>query len=390
MKEYINQDNYIIRKFKKIKSKLYQAYLVPFFVDFGFRMGAAILASYVGAKNATIIAIVLLTVFRIKAIKDLIDVIKGLIETEKIIDPLISFKKVIIRDVKYIFNKNKIKNNSKGNIIFIIVGVIAPMMFDYFSMGIVARHGAAAAGITQIVDTILHISSLLILFSSVRKINEELRFFDENYYNNYKVFLRNILISEKTNIFSIIKQKNKIKELLNKEETAYDKEKIRRYLVDDKEKNKIIKKTIEFHTWEQFYLQFPNEKDNAERSIRNCDDKYMVVTKIIDNNIEKNQNGSSDFSRNTYSVTITKDRYNEFKRINGDNPIYKLISYSIKYRNRIIILDVYEEKFEGLNIARVKFENSKESSLFVKPKWFGREITNDPDYIGKHFKYTKN
>ncbi len=392
MKKIVNQEKYIVRKLKEVKRKLYQAYLIPFFVDFAFRMGAAVLGDNVGVRNATIISISLLTLTRIKAIKDLVDVVKGLIETEKIEDPSITFKKVIIRDIKkykkIILNKkNKSRDSSRNNIFSIIVGAVAPMTFDYFSMGIVAKYGAGAAGITQIIDTLLHLSSLLILFSSVKKIKIELNTFDENYYEDYKTFIHNSLSNNKPNIISKIIDNIKIRSLLKKENTSYYKEKIRRFLVDSNNLKKVINDSIESHEWEQFYLQFPNEKDYAERSIRKCDDKYMIITKIIEKDSYNNKYGYADSSRDTYSFEIEEEKYNEFKKINGKNPIYKLTTYSIKNGNNTILLDVYKDDYEGLNIARVKFKDTKESSIFIEPEWFDKEITYDPDYTGKHFKY---
>lgn len=372
-----SKETYIVRKLKKVRAKLYQSYLLPFFVDFGFRMGAAVLAGLVGASKATIISISVLTLTRIKAIKDLIDVAKGLVEAERIHDPYLTVKKMFSRDFKTLisssFKKMK-KGKSQTNSVIIIVGALAPMLFDYFSMGIVAKYGAVGAIITQIIDTSLHLGAILILFSSVKKINEKLLLFNEEYYNQFKNFINESLAYSKN-----------LKLILNKENTKYDSEVIRRFLVENDNIKSVIKKSINSQEWEQFYLHFPDDKEKAERSIRKYEDKYIISTKILE------KISSTEFSRHVYVVEITKERYEEFKILNGDEPIYNLTCYSIPTSDKssVLLLDVYKGLFEGLNIVRVKFNNEEDSKLFKVPEWFGKEITNDPDYTGKHFPVLK-
>ncbi len=402
-KQNNEQENYIVKKLKSVKSKLYQAYLIPFSVDFTFRIGAAILSGFVGSEAATIIGISVLSLTRIKAVKDLFDVTKGLVETEKLHDPTLTIKKMFARDFKVLINsiisRFKFKNNGKKdksqtNSILIILGALAPMLFDYFSMGIAATHGATGVVVTQSIDTMLHVSSLIILFSNVKKINEKLRKFNIEYYNPFKSFVNESLILHKQSFGSKIKDlfnHHNLKDILDKDKTNQSPEKIRRFLINSKNVDEIIKKATNSQELEQFYLQFPNDVDYAERSIRKYGDKYVVVTKIIETD-ESNELGSPDLSRETYTVEITEKRYKEFLKLNGNNPIYKLTCYTIPINNveTTILLDVYKDMFKGLNIARVKFKDSEESLKFIKPKWFGNEITTNPDYTGKHFPIPKN
>lgn len=367
------KETYIIRKLKSVRSKLYQAYLLPFFVDFGFRMGAAVLADLVGANKATIISISVLSLTRIKAIKDLIDVVKGLVEAERLHNPYLTAKLMLSRDFKVLVSsalKKHKKDKTQTNSASIILGALAPMLFDYFSMGVVAKYGAIGALVTQIIDTSLHLGAILILYSNVKKVNEKLLKFNEEYYNQFKNFINESLAYSKN-----------LKSILNKENTMYDNEVIRRFLIENDKINFAIKKSIHSQEWEQFYLHFPDDKEKAERSIRKYEDKYIISTKIIE------KISSKEISRNVYVVEITKDKYEEFKKINGENPIYNLTCYSIPTNSgdSVLLLDVYEKTFEGLNIVRAKFKNKEEAENFKIPDWFGREITNDPDYTGKHF-----
>lgn len=401
------QEKYIVRKLKFVRVKLYQAYLIPFFVDFTFRMGGAILAGFIGAELTTIIGISLLTLTRVKAMKDLYDVAKGLVEAEKLQDPTLTIMKMFARDAKTIGNsfltglkfknkkittEKKEKPESQTNSVSIILGVIAPMLFDYFSMGIVATYGAMGAAITQGIDTLLHMSALAILYSNIKKVNEKLRKFNTEYYNQFKLFVNESLMTSKPSFISKISRGHELRDVLDKEKTNYNPEKIRRFLVSSEKISFAIKNATSSEYWEQFYLQFPSDNDYAERSIRKYGNKHIIVTKIVEASEIDNKLGYPDSSRDTYTVEITEKRYNEFLELNGDNPIYKLTCYTIPINNGeiIILLDVYKDMFEGLNIARVKFKNSEESSKFVIPEWFGTEITYDPDYTGKHFPYTKN
>jgi CYTH domain-containing protein len=397
------QENYIIKKLKFVRQKIYQAYLVPFCVDFAFRMGAAVLADFVGAKLATIIGISLLTLTRIKALKDLFDVVKGLVETEKLHDPVLTIKGMFVRDTKALIHsfltclkfKNRKRVKRKGevqtNSVSIVLGAIVPMLFDYFSMGIVAKYGAASAAITQVIDTMLHMSALLILYSNVKKVNEKLQKFNAEYYNQFKSFVNESLVESKPNFISRIMHNHDLKDVLDKTKTKYNPEKIRRFLISSKKIASVIKGATDSQEWEQFYLQFPNDHDYAERSIRKCGNKYMIITKVVETTKSNNKLGYPDSSRNTYTVEITEKRYKEFLKLNGENPIYKLTSYTIPINKgqMTILLDVYKDMYKGLNIARVKFKDPRQSSKFVIPSWFGEEITNDPNYTGKHFPSVK-
>ena len=380
--ELNEQGNYIIKKLKSVRSKLFQAYLVPFGIDVFFRFGTAALGTFIGIQTAITVGLTVLTISRIKAFKDLYDVAKGLLETEKLKDPTLTMKKKLKRDLKKLFKKDKTENN----IIAIILGALAPMLFDFVSIGFAASYGAIGATVTQGIDTLLHLGSLGILFSNVKKINKKLEKFNKEYYKEFKDFVNSSLAKErKINIFN---KGFRLRDVLNKEKTKANKEVIKRYLVDSSNLATATRNAVAKEVWEQFYLQFPTDT-NAERSIRKQGNKHMVVTKIIEGDLKELT--SKDFSRDTYTVEITKERYEEFKKLNGNNPIYNLTTYTIPtgYENVNILLDSYDKTYKGLNIARVKFNNHDSSINFVTPEWFEEEITTDPEYTGKHFPIPK-
>lgn len=56
------------------------------------------------------------------------------------------------------------------------------------------------------------------------------------------------------------------------------------------------------------------------------------------------------------------------------------VRYEIAQGIWIIELDVYRGRLKGLVVAEVEFETIDESSRFVPPLWFGREVTDDDRY----------
>ena len=58
--------------------------------------------------------------------------------------------------------------------------------------------------------------------------------------------------------------------------------------------------------------------------------------------------------------------------------------YEIGYGDKIIELDIYRGKLEGLITAEIEFKSVDESKEFITPDWFGEEITNDERYKNKN------
>ncbi len=56
------------------------------------------------------------------------------------------------------------------------------------------------------------------------------------------------------------------------------------------------------------------------------------------------------------------------------------VRYEIPEGVWTIELDVYRGHLKGLVVAEVEFETLDESSRFVPPPWFGREVTDDDRY----------
>lgn len=57
----------------------------------------------------------------------------------------------------------------------------------------------------------------------------------------------------------------------------------------------------------------------------------------------------------------------------------KKLRYKLEFKSKIWEIDVFEGKLKGLILAEIELQN--ESEIFQKPKWIGREVTFDPEYL---------
>ena len=55
--------------------------------------------------------------------------------------------------------------------------------------------------------------------------------------------------------------------------------------------------------------------------------------------------------------------------------------YKIPAENDLVYeLDIYHDNLDGLMVVEVEFANEELANNFVKPNWFGREVTDNKDY----------
>lgn len=54
--------------------------------------------------------------------------------------------------------------------------------------------------------------------------------------------------------------------------------------------------------------------------------------------------------------------------------------YKIPYHGETIELDVFSGQNKGMVMAEVEFDSEEMADLFTPPNWFGKEVTNDPEY----------
>jgi CYTH domain-containing protein len=54
--------------------------------------------------------------------------------------------------------------------------------------------------------------------------------------------------------------------------------------------------------------------------------------------------------------------------------------YEIPFGDRVVEIDVYHEKHEGLVVAEVEFDAEEAAKDFQPPDWLGADVTGDPRY----------
>ena len=54
--------------------------------------------------------------------------------------------------------------------------------------------------------------------------------------------------------------------------------------------------------------------------------------------------------------------------------------YEIPFNDRIVEIDVYHGRHEGLIVAEVEFDDEEAAKTFEPPDWLGDDVTGDPRY----------
>lgn len=54
--------------------------------------------------------------------------------------------------------------------------------------------------------------------------------------------------------------------------------------------------------------------------------------------------------------------------------------YEIPLGDRVVEIDVYHSRHEGLVVAEVEFDDEEEAKAFQPPDWLGEDVTGDPRY----------
>ena len=54
--------------------------------------------------------------------------------------------------------------------------------------------------------------------------------------------------------------------------------------------------------------------------------------------------------------------------------------YQIPFGDRVVEIDVYHDRHEGLVVAEVEFDTEEAAKDFQPPAWLGDDVTGDPRY----------
>ena len=154
----------------------------------------------------------------------------------------------------------------------------------------------------------------------------------------------------------------------------------------------------------QFYESLSKSNDEIERKflvkylprgITRCKKEYIYQSYLATNTGEKRircingekfiltEKYGQGIQRNEYEKEISIGEYNTLsKQITGRT--IKKVRYYYPLDNELTAeVDCYLEELDGLMVVEVEFDSLEKSNSFVKPDWFGDDVTFDAKYKNK-------
>lgn len=103
--------------------------------------------------------------------------------------------------------------------------------------------------------------------------------------------------------------------------------------------------------------------------LRQKDDNYIFTFK-----------GSGQVKRVEFEYPLSKKQFSDlWENVVGKKIVKK--RYFIPLDNNLTAeLDIYEGEFDGFKNVEVEFPSEEEAVAFVPPKWFGEDISFNPEY----------
>lgn len=122
-----------------------------------------------------------------------------------------------------------------------------------------------------------------------------------------------------------------------------------------------------FHQIEQGYLN-----TSPVVRVRQEDDTYYLTYK-----------SKGFLTREEYNLPLNKESYLHL-RAKADGCLITKKRYLIPYQTYTIELDIFENRHTPLVLAEVEFATEQEAYLFEPPAWFGKDVTNCPQYTNSY------
>lgn len=127
-----------------------------------------------------------------------------------------------------------------------------------------------------------------------------------------------------------------------------------------------------------------NTKSEPVLRIRNIDNDYFLTYKFT-----KKEDKNKDVNVCTeYELPITKKAFNHLQT-KIDGIMIEKQRYNINIGKYTAELDVFTGKLEGLIIVETEFPSLEEANNFIKPDWFGDDVTNDKKYRNSYLATNK-
>lgn len=83
--------------------------------------------------------------------------------------------------------------------------------------------------------------------------------------------------------------------------------------------------------------------------------------------------------REEREVTLTADQFSTLWPATEGKRLIKT-RYEIPLGDRVVEIDIYGGRHEGLVVAEVEFDDEKSAEDFQPPEWLGDDVTGDPRY----------
>jgi len=83
--------------------------------------------------------------------------------------------------------------------------------------------------------------------------------------------------------------------------------------------------------------------------------------------------------RDEHEIALTRAQFDALWPLTAGRRLVKR-RYEMPYRGCTIEIDVYAGSNSGVVVAEVEFESEQAANEFVPPEWFGKDISNRPEY----------
>lgn len=116
--------------------------------------------------------------------------------------------------------------------------------------------------------------------------------------------------------------------------------------------------------------------------IRKLNDEYILTYKskdffkntpkiAIPDNVNANEEVELPLNKEAYEHMLTKVDHNIVTKRRYNIPLYG---------DYVAELDLFSGRLDGLIVVEVEFRDPLQASIFVKPSWFGEDVTADKQY----------
>ncbi|MBQ6537850.1 MAG: CYTH domain-containing protein [Eubacterium sp.] len=115
--------------------------------------------------------------------------------------------------------------------------------------------------------------------------------------------------------------------------------------------------------------------------IRKKDDAFIFTYKNrikTDKQLNISDEVECDLDQKTYEHLLAK----------ADGKVIKKTRYLVPYDGYTIELDIFHGDHEGLMLAEVEFENEEDVTYFIKPYWFGDDVSGQYKYTNSYLAYS--